>query len=88
MKYRDLRDFIEQLERQGELKRIDAEVDHLMAGLLQPVGDGPLERKASVICRECHAHLRTVASVQSEIPSTLHSCLSGCAVAGVGYRLR
>jgi UbiD family decarboxylase len=27
MKYRDLRDFIKQLEKQGELKRITVEVD-------------------------------------------------------------
>ncbi|MDH5258828.1 MAG: UbiD family decarboxylase, partial [Gammaproteobacteria bacterium] len=27
MKYKDLRDFIEQLEKQGELKRISREVD-------------------------------------------------------------
>ena len=27
MKYRDLRDFIKQLEKQGELKRITASVD-------------------------------------------------------------
>ncbi len=50
MKYRDLRDFIDQLERQGELKRITAEVDPNLE--MTEISDRTLRREGPALLFE------------------------------------
>ncbi len=60
MKYRDLRDFISQLEKQGELKRITMEVDPYLemteiADRTLRAGDRPyyLKIPKAITCQSC-----------------------------------